>query len=373
MSRRIGRLGSRLVPDQSPATDDKVVPTRTDSEQRRLLILRWVLVACQAATILISWPLWYTRNDPPLLPALPFPSVDMAIPLLISLALVLRYPLWGAVVHAVVLAASVGMDQTRLQPEVVSMALLLLTATGYRNLVLVARTHVLTLWFWAGLAKLLSEPFYEVRGPWMFEGLPLPPALDGLGTHFGAVVIFLEMGAGIFSVPVRTRRIGVALAIAVHGGALLTLGPLGHNWNEIIWPWNIALAVAAVTLIAPWTRSVPTELARSSWPLRLVVAFLALFPAGYYVGAADAYLSHHLYSDDTPGAVVCDRRRICGGDLSLEPIDAVRAPLPPEHRLFRAVFDKTCEPGEVLRIRDPRRWYAERDWERVRQCRNQAD
>jgi hypothetical protein len=352
---------------------DEVSGAQTNAEHRRLLVLRWVLVACQAATILISWPLWYTRNDPPLLPALPLPSIDMAVPLLISLALVLRYPLWGAVVHAVLLAASVGMDQTRLQPEVVSMALLLLTTTGYRNLVLVARVHLLTLWFWAGLAKLLSERFYEVRGPWLFEGLPLPEALDGLGTRFAVVVIFLELGAGIFGVPVRTRRIGAALAIAVHLGALVSLGPLGHSWNEVIWPWNIGLAVAAVTLIAPWTLSMRTELARSSWPMRLAVAFLALYPAGYYVGAADTYLSHHLYSDDTPGAVVCDRRRRCGGDLSLEPIDAVRAPLPPEHRLFRAFFDRTCEPGDLLRIRDPRRWYRTRDWESVRPCPSTAD
>ena len=325
-------------------------------------------MGCQAATILISWPLWTARGSPPELPAAPLPSVHVAIPLLLSLALALRYPLPGACFHAVLLALSLGMDQMRLQPEVVSMAVLLFAATGRRTFALLGRVHLLTLWFWAGLAKLLSDRFIPDRAAWMLDGLPVLPELAGLATVFGAAVIVLEMGAGILSVPVRTRKIGAALAVGVHVGALASLGPLGHNWNHIIWPWNVALAVAAVTLIAPWARSVRAELGDARWPARAAVGFLVLYPAGYYAGAADAYLSHHLYSEDTPLAFVCDRSGECTRDLLREPLDTVRAPLPPEHRLFRALFDKTCEPGQVLLIRDPRRWYASQDWERIRRC-----
>jgi hypothetical protein len=292
----------------------------------------------------------------------------MAILLLLSLVVVLRYPLVGAVVHAALLALSFGMDQTRLQPEVVSMALLLFATTGRRPLVLIGRAHLITLWFWAGLAKLLSDRFTEGLGVWMFDGLPLPQTLDGLAGYFGAVVITLELGAGILAVPVRTRLWSALCALGVHLGALMTLGPLGHDWNHIIWPWNVALPIAAFTLIAPWKESIRTELAAARWPTRAAVAFIALFPAAYYVGAADAYLSHHLYSDDTPAAFVCDTRGDCSRDLLREPLSTLRAPLPPEHRLFRALFDETCEPGQILVIRDPRRWYASRDWEGQRRC-----
>lgn len=361
MKTRLNDLGSRIAGSNEDGLG-------------RLDVLRWTLVACQAATILISWELWQSRETPPNLPAIPIPSLDMGIPLLLSLLLALRYPLTGAALHAVLLVLSFGMDQTRLQPEVVSMAMLLFATTGRRTLVLVGRAHLITLWFWAGLAKLVSEGFWGGRGEWMFDGLPLPSSLDGLGTYFGVLVVLMEMGAGIFAVPVRTRLLSATLALGVHAGALLSLGPLGHNWNHIIWPWNVALAVAAFTLIAPWKAGVREELAMSSWPARIAVGFLAMYPAGFYIGAADAYLSHHLYSDDTAVAVGCEARpdargeRECRRSLQLEPIRSVRAPLPPEHRLFRALFDETCRPGEILVIHDSRRWYASRDWETQRRC-----
>jgi hypothetical protein len=362
MKTRLGDLGSRIARPQA-----------AERGVGRLAILRWTLVACQAATIMISWRLWQARGEPPTLPAVPIPSLDLAIPLLLSLLVVLRYPLSGAIVHAVLLALSFGMDQTRLQPEVVSMALLLFATTGRRALVIIGRTHLITLWFWAGLAKLLSDNFRESQGGWMFDGLPLPTSLDGLGVYFGAVVIALEMGAGILAVPVRTRRWSAVLALGVHFGALVTLGPLGHNWNPVIWPWNVALPVAAFTLIAPWKESVRTELTTAGWPARVAVAFLVLFPAGYYIGAADAYLSHHLYSDDTPAGFVCNERGRCSRALLREPLSTVRVPLPPEHRLLRALFDETCEPGQILVIRDPRRWYASRDWQGQRRCPAERD
>ncbi len=296
------------------------------------------------------------------------PSVDMALPLLISLAIVLRFPIGGGIVHTVLLALSFAMDQTRLQPEVVSMGVLFFATSGRRSLLYIGRAHLLTLWFWAGFSKLISPHFYTDTGPWMFDGLPVPSLFDPVGRHFGAVVILLEMGAGLLGLFVRTRRIGVAFAIAVHLGALASIGPLGHNWNSVIWPWNVALAVAALTLIAPWTQSVKAFFVRSKWPLRLAVAFVALYPAGYYIGAVDAYLSHHLYSSDTPSAQVCDEDGECFADLVLGTLEDLNVPLPPEHRLFRAQFDGSCSPGDELRITDERRRYASRDWETRRSC-----
>lgn len=331
-------------------------------------LLRWVLVGGQAATIAISWPVWGSGFRPPLLPALPIPAFDVGWPLLASLLLVLVSPFVGATAHAVVLGLAIAMDQTRLQPEVVSIAILLFAVSGPRPLLGVGRAHLVTLWLWAGLAKLVSPAFYSVGGPWMFRGLPLPASLDSLGDYFGPVVIALELGAGIASIPVRTRRLGAGLGVAVHLGALVSLGPLGHSWNAAIWPWNVALAVAALTLIAPWSESLRSEFAHSGRLSRAVIAFLAVFPAAFYVGGADAYLSHHLYSWDTPGAVICDRKNRCSRDLSLLVLDAVRVPLPPEHRLYRGLFDRICEPGQTLRISETRWRYEGGDWKPQRSC-----
>ncbi|MGH2760077.1 MAG: hypothetical protein ACRDKJ_11025, partial [Actinomycetota bacterium] len=133
-------------------------------------------------------------------------------------------------------------------------------------------------------------------------------------------------------------------------------------------PWNVALPVAALALIAPWRTSIRTEFREAQWPARIAVAFLVLYPGAYYAGAADSYLSHHLYSEDTPSAFVCRPTGRCERDLLRDPLKTIRAPLPPEHRLFRELFDATCSPGQVLVIRDPRRWYASRNWESMRSC-----
>src|SRR5215208_5502504 len=87
---------------------------------RAIIVFRWLVVVCQAATLLITWPLWQNHQVTPMLPALPLPAVDMGLLLLLSLLLILVKPLPGIIVHTVLTLYAVLIDQTRLQPEVVS-------------------------------------------------------------------------------------------------------------------------------------------------------------------------------------------------------------------------------------------------------------
>ena len=139
----------------------------------RMLSFRTLVVACQAATLWITWPLWQVRDSPPMLPALSLPAFDLGWLLICSLLLVLVAPLPGITLQTILLLYAVLIDQTRLQPGVVSLLFLLWgtvpnpTAQGF------ARAHLLTLWLFAGFHKLLSPAFMNDTAPRLLTGFPL--------------------------------------------------------------------------------------------------------------------------------------------------------------------------------------------------------
>lgn len=57
-------------------------PAVIEHERRRLMVWRGVLVAAQAATILLTWRVWQVRELPPLVPLAAVWQIDMALPLL---------------------------------------------------------------------------------------------------------------------------------------------------------------------------------------------------------------------------------------------------------------------------------------------------
>ena len=125
-----------------PASAPAARPTRGP-----LLILRISAVYAQAATIAITWPLWQVRHyvatadwpELPNLPALPLPQFDVGLLLFGSLLLVLIVPRWGVAVHGAMLLAAILLDQMRMQPECVSLFLLMLGTLDSPSLKMVAR------------------------------------------------------------------------------------------------------------------------------------------------------------------------------------------------------------------------------------------
>jgi hypothetical protein len=315
-----------------------------------LVAFRWFVVVCQAATLLITWPLWQVRSLPPMLPALPLPYFDMGAVLLVSLALILVRPKIGIVLHTALMAYAVLIDQTRLQPEIVSLIFLLWGTLPDPNLKTLARAHLIALWCFAGLNKLLSPAFMNSGAQWMLTGLiPAPPSW--LRDNFGFVIVAAESGTGLLAIFPRTRKLAGLMALGLHLGILLDLSPLGHNWNQSVWPWNAALAFAGLALIAPWHESLPRTLKDSRWFVRVLAIYLLVAPVGFYFGVTDAYLAHNLYSSNIPSASTSG---------SLNPgvtWTAFNVPLPPEHRLFEQFFYRSCHSGNSMVIYDSRWWF----------------
>lgn len=325
----------------------------------RLLAFRWFVLSCQAATVLITWPLWQVRASPPMLPALPLPAVDLGVALLLSLALVLLFPLPGLLLHTLVLLYAAAIDQTRVQPEVVSLAFLLWGTLPNPTAKTFARAHLVSLWFFAGLNKLLSPDFLHGTAQWILAAFVAHPP-PWLRDHVGYAIAMTEMTIGALAFVPRTRKLAGLAAFGLHVGILLDLLPTGHDWNSSVWPWNAGLAFAGLALIAPWKESPLASLRACRLAVRPVLVLLVLMPLGFYVGITDAYLAHNLYSSNTASATVSCPLRCRPDQQTSSTWASLNVPLPPEHRLFKQYFDRTCRPGDRLTVRDSRWWFRRR-------------
>jgi hypothetical protein len=228
-----------------------------------------------------------------------------------------------------------------------------------------ARAHLIAMWFFAGFNKLMSPNFIDGTAQWMLSGITTNPS-PWLYEHVGYIIAGTELTIGILAFLPWTRKLAAIGAFGLHTGILLDLSPRGHDWNESVWPWNIALAFAGFALIWPWHESPRVWFAGMQPLVRTMILVVLISPLGFYVGITDAYLAHNLYSSNTANATVA-----CGG--SCPPYrqpdstwDAFNVPLPPEHRIFKTFFAESCDPGDVLTIRDSRWWFRERDKDVVR-------
>lgn len=321
-----------------------------------MLAFRWLVIACQAATIWVTWPLWDHHTSPPMLPAAPLPSFDIGLPLLATLVITLFAPFLGMVLNTVVLLYAFIVDQTRIQPEVVSLAFLMWgtlaspTAQGF------ARAHLIALWVFAGVNKLVSPAFLTETAQMLLDGL-VPHTTPWLHDNIGYIIAGTELSTGLFAIFPRTRKLAAVMAFGLHAGILLDLSPLGLDRNISVWPWNLALAFAGFALIGPWKESVSRSLAMCQPVMRPLILLVALAPIGYHVGVTDAYMSHNLYSSNIPRAYVsCQGGCIENADPSATWL-AFNVPLPPERHIYEQYFDLTCRPGNDMLVVDPRWWF----------------
>jgi hypothetical protein len=317
------------------------------------LPFRLVLVAAQAATILLTWRVWTCRDAPPMLPLLDLPRFEAGWPLLASLAVVLLCPLAGVAVHSALLAVAIVADQSRMQPHVISIGWLLWSTTGLPGGLVVSRAALVATWLYAGIHKISSASYYTRGAPWLLTGI-WPDGPSWLAAPLAAAIAVAEIGLGAGCLWPRARRI-VAVAAALFHVATFIFLACGLRWDMPVWPWNLALACAGPAVVAPWRgQGLGLEWRAASRFARGVAVLLIVMPAGYWLGIVDAFLAHCVYSENRPKAYVCtpfsrtDIEHICNR------LDVV---LPPAHRLYLPFFRGIGRPGEWLEVEDPR-WIA---------------
>ncbi|HEY4376315.1 MAG TPA: hypothetical protein VGM93_04120, partial [Acidimicrobiales bacterium] len=272
------------------------------------------------------------------------PHVNVAWALLASLVVVVAWPRVGLPLHVATLAFAIAIDQVRIQPEWISLAVLLVATGPWRWSRTLGWAHLASMWFWSGLNKALSSGFTRSIPVLVAHNIGWRGAAGFLAFGIPA----MEIGLGLLAAWTRTRWWAGVGGALLHGTTIFVLH-MGFGWT-ILW-WNVGLAFAAIVLLTD-RRPDPTL----SWtgPIRGVrdaaIVALFLYPAGSYLGVVDPYLAHHVYTQSTPRGIVCTKQFGC----SSNPIDltgaALKAPIPPAPRLLEEWFRRVCHRGDTLEV-----------------------
>jgi hypothetical protein len=174
---------------------------------------------------------------------------------------------------------------------------------------------VIAIYFWSGFNKLNIAFAWEIF-PWFTHHLGIGEAyflgMDNLNTftmpaqnNIAFILPAFEITTAILLFIPRFRVIGIILVLFLHLVSLYAIGPWGHNWNQIVWPWNIEMTILTFLLFYPSEKSLlknylieQYSLLKTKTGMALITLFYVL-PAISFTGIWDKALSLHLYSGNS--------------------------------------------------------------------------
>ncbi len=317
--------------------------------QNRSLWLRVTLLNAAFFGMIACAPLWTNDHTFPQLPIVHgFPVLHAPLDKILFGAMLVSLIAAAWVYRQAVgffLVASLFVyceDENRGQPWLyMYWVMLLLTLFSEKTAIAACRCGMSVVYIWSGIQK-CNRRFFEVQPAFFVEPLThwhLPKLLLDVARWLVYCAPFIEMFIGVAVWVPRLRLAALGAAIAVHGYSLLVLGPLGHNYNWVVWPWNIAMPVLLWVLFAKgayWEQravesatAAPTakgkaagrdgkpgvgapvsegglrqalgELMKSKLALTIVACY-ALLPILSFYGKWDSYFSFALYSENAASA-----------------------------------------------------------------------
>jgi hypothetical protein len=217
-------------------------------------------------------------------------------------------PRAGFALFTLCLAASILLDQHRLQPWayqfVIVGAVLSLAPTGH-GLRLV-RLLVVSIYFWSAVSK-VDAAFLESHGQLLLDGLLKATRNDvaawspGVRRAAAAAMSLGELAVGALLLLPRTRRVGLTASIAMHVVLLLTLGPWGLDHKPGVLIWNVCFIAQNLLLFrrasAPEPQTPGGGVATyGSGAATIVVTLSAVLPALEPIGWWDHWPGWAVYS-----------------------------------------------------------------------------
>ncbi|MGO9305943.1 MAG: MauE/DoxX family redox-associated membrane protein, partial [Candidatus Korobacteraceae bacterium] len=275
-----------------------------------------------AAGLMLSPKLWVSTRFYPLvpvfhwLPHIHFPvdyiCYGVLLLLLFAIAFAAR-PRPYIFTFAGFIAAYSLLDQTRWQPWAYQYWVMLIAigcfswkagdVVGRRDMLNICRLIMGCTYVYSGLQK-LNGKFVSEGFPWVLDTLHLPIPIAYLN-YIGWIIPFIEVSIGLSLLTRRFRKVGIVNGIVMHLFILFSFGPLGRNWNSVVWPWNVVMI--ALILILFWNTDV--TFGDIVWRNRLlyqkvVLLLFGVLPAFSFIGRWPSDLSLALYTDNLTEANV---------------------------------------------------------------------
>ncbi|GLR86458.1 hypothetical protein [Bradyrhizobium iriomotense] len=305
--------------------DNRHNPFGGPAPAKRLFLLRLTILAAFCVGLLMCPALWIGPRSYPEAPAVPIlPPIEGAVAVtlygalfvLAGLAVLAPRVRWSIAGFLAIVAAFCLADQTRWQPWVFQYSFLLaILALGQshnadpaedQRTLNVARLVIAFTYVFSGLQK-INLNFMENDFPWIVTPITgLLPSLGSILDAFGFAVPFIQVAFGAGLLTRRFRRVSLVAAVAMHVFILAMFGPLGLNWNNVVWPWTATMAVFDVLLFSGEADFAWRDVV---WNVRdfrhgAAVALFAVLPALSFFNLWDSYLSSALYSGNLTEAQI---------------------------------------------------------------------
>lgn len=297
-----------------------------DAAAFRYHVLQCVTGAFGLMLIAVTWRLWTPQDLFPQVPLLRLaagsPAVFDYLALLAMIgglaSIVSRSRYRSAAVlcwlFPIGFALAVALDQHRLQPwayQISALAIVFSVSGPSRGLTLI-RLLTVGIYGWSAVGK-FDFQFVHTVGSQMIEamtrlvGVPAD-ALSPTATRQAAFVLPVgELMVAILLIWRRTRRTGVAFAVALHTTLIVVLGPLGLGHQPGVLIWNGFFAIQAVVLFWPTAGTrpnadAPREALRGS--AVATVAAMLLLPVLERFDRFDHWPSWALYAPHSSRATI---------------------------------------------------------------------
>ena len=152
------------------------------------------------------------------------------------------------------------------------------------------------IYLWSGLSKFnasfLENGMLQLMSPVLPESWL--PGAQGLAI----IVPISEVAFAVGLLIPRTRLAAIVLAELTHVSILLMIGPLGLDYNQVVWPWNLAMMalVPILFLERGVLTKVEPEPALSGLAPKLALLLFWVCPGLARVGLWNDYLAFKLYT-----------------------------------------------------------------------------
>jgi hypothetical protein len=216
---------------------------------------------------------------------------------------------------------------------------------------------------YSGLQKINLGFMADVM-PWLLQPVTsLLPSMNVLVPLIAISAPFIQIFFAIGLLTQKYRRVSLILAVSMHIFILMMIGPLGHNWNAVVWPWTIAMAILDVILFRSKDTISLKEIIFSNLnlPKVIIILFFIILPLLSFFNKWDSYLSSALYSGNiTSGQLYIGKNEMdilpsairnyftpsstttYVADISTWSMQELHVPSYPEKRIFKNVAKKIC-------------------------------
>lgn len=348
-----------------------------------LFLMKITVVLGSILGFLMSSKLWLSERLYPLLPVYSHPPTTSSpfdyliyCSLLVFLVSILISPRPQKIIWSFIgtVFLVITLDQSRMQPWVIQYLFILGTLSlfswrkndidGTTNSITTLQIIIASTYFFSGLQK-INMTFITGVMPWMLQPVTsLIPQMTLYAPLLGLCAPFVQIFFAIGLLTQKYRRISLILAVSMHVFILILLGPFGYNWNSIIWPWTIAMALFDIILFKNTNEINFKKLffEINNKVQKIILLFFIILPFLSFFNVWDSYLSSALYSGNTTEGIISIsetsknllpkkiqtylfptlNQKVYSLDPTEWSIDELNVPPYPEERIYKNLLKTIC-------------------------------